>query len=278
MLQIISDKASKIRRTVSPGRWISPGVAFTRTVVCLTLLMSLALQLPRASGAEQTAGECVILLHGLGRTALSMGAIEDALSTAGYCVWNRSYPSRDADIEWLANSTITDGLAYCESHDTTRTHFVTHSLGGILVRQYLQDHRIDNLGRIVMLSPPNQGSEIAELLKDQPAYRIATGPAGQQLGTGSGSVPRRLAPIPGEIGIITGDSSLDPWFSPFIPGADDGKVAVQNAQLAEMSDFLVVSNSHTFIMRDEAVIARILAFLREGRFSTGQGSKTDTGS
>jgi pimeloyl-ACP methyl ester carboxylesterase len=207
-----------------------------------------------------------------------MGAIEDALTDAGYCVWNRNYPSRDADIEWLAATTVGEGVAFCEAHGARRTHFVTHSLGGILVRQYLQDNRIEGLGRIVMLSPPNRGSQIADLLHDNLLYQFATGPAGQELGTGQGSLPRQLAPIPGEIGIIAGDSSLDPWFSPLIPGDDDGKVSVAHARLAEMQDFLVVDNSHTFIMRDDAVIAQILNFLREGRFHRGEGEDSTAGS
>jgi triacylglycerol lipase len=222
--------------------------------------------------ADRPVQECVILLHGLGRTAYSMAAIEDALVNAGYCVWNKSYPSRAADIEWLAATAINDGLAYCESQQAVKTHFVTHSLGGILVRQFLQDNRIDNLGRIVMLSPPNKGSEVADLLQDHAVYRFATGPAGQQLGTGPNSLPLRLARIPGEIGIITGTSSFDPWFSPMIPGEDDGKVSVEHAKLAEMSDFLLVGSSHTFIMNDKDVIAQILTFLQRGKFSRGQGS------
>ncbi len=217
------------------------------------------------------------MLHGLGRTAYSMGAIEDALVDAGYCVWNRSYPSRTDNIEWLAAITINDGLAYCEAHRTNRTHFVSHSLGGILIRQYLQDNRIENLGRIVMLSPPNQGSEIADLLQDHPVFRLATGPAGQQLGTDANSLPLRLAPIPGEIGIITGIRSFDPWFSPIIPGEDDGKVSVEHAKLAEMIDFLAVDSSHTFIMRNNSVITQILSFLQHGKFSRGQGSATRGG-
>ncbi|MEZ5540721.1 MAG: alpha/beta fold hydrolase [Pseudomonadota bacterium] len=238
-----------------------------RRLPLAALLCWLSACLVTAVPAEDTRnGECVILLHGLGRTALSMRTIEAALTDAGYCVRNRSYPSRSADIEWLAAAAIGDGLAYCEWHDASRIHFVTHSLGGILVRQYLQDNRIENLGRIVMLSPPNQGSEIAELLKARPLYRYAAGPAGAQLGTGNDSVPLHLAPIPGQIGIITGASSLDPWFSPLIPGADDGKVSVERARLAEMHDFLVVDHGHTFIMQAGEVIAQIIAFLQTGSF------------
>lgn len=242
------------------------------------MIAGLLLAFAAQGAAAPDPRDCVIVLHGLGRTAYSMGAIADALTAAGYCVWNESYPSREADIDWLAATTINAGLAFCEARETGRIHFVTHSLGGILVRQYLQDNRIDGLGRIVMLSPPNRGSEIADLLRDNLLFRFATGPAGQELGTGQGSLPRQLAPIPGEIGIITGDSSLDPWFSPLIPGDDDGKVSVARARLAEMQDFLIVASSHTFIMRDADVIAQVLHFLRTGQFRHGQGEGTATGS
>ncbi len=226
------------------------------------------LLVPAVQAADRLApdGECVIVLHGLGRTPRSMQGVATALSDAGYHVDNPGYDSREHDIEWLASHTIARGLAWCAARHATKVHFVTHSLGGILVRQYLQEHRIDNLGRIVMLSPPNQGSEITDLLKHDYLYRLATGPAGQQLGTGPDGLPRRLRPIPGEIGIITGNFSLDPWFSPLLPGEDDGKVSVASARLQEMRDFLVIDDGHTFIMRDQRVIAQILHFLRHGYF------------
>jgi hypothetical protein len=103
-----------------------------------------------------------------------------------------------------------------------------------------------------MLCPPNQGSEIAQLLKNNVLYRFATGPAGQQLGTGPDSVPRRLDPIPGEIGIIA--------------GINDHKVPVARARLTGMQDFLVVPSGHTFIMNDARVIGQVLQFLGTGRF------------
>jgi len=235
---------------------------------CALVLLCTLLAAPAMAGEAggRTTQECVILLHGLGRTRLSMGYLQHRLGQAGYYVHNQGYPSREHAIKWLADNAVGRGLATCAARGAHRIHFVTHSLGGILVRQYLQDHRIDGLGRIVMLSPPNQGSEIAELLKDNILYRLATGPAGQQLGTGADSVPLHLEPVPGEIGIIIGNHSSDPWFSPSIPGADDGKVSVERAQLAGMQDFLVVDDGHTFIMQDDRVIWQILNFLRSGRF------------
>ena len=223
----------------------------------------LALPSPAYSAAIQ---ECVIVLHGLGRTAFSMSLIEEALDGEGYLVWNEGYPSRSENIEELSGTTIEEGLGFCDRHKARTVHFVTHSLGGILVRQYLQQNTISNLGKVVMLSPPNHGSEIVDLLKDYTIYRFIMGPAAQQLGTDKNSLIEQLRPVKGEIGIITGVSSSDPWFSPVIPGDDDGKVSVESAKLDEMSDFITVDNGHTFIMRDETVIRQILHFLRDGTF------------
>ena len=92
------------------------------------------------------------------------------------------------------------------------------------------------------------------------------GPAGQQLGTGSDSVPNRLGPVDVPVGVIAGDCTLEPWFSTRLPRADDGKVSVARSRLAEMADFLVVHKSHGFIMNDPQVIAQTLYFLKHGGF------------
>lgn len=216
--------------------------------------------------SDQAQRSCVILLHGLGRTHDSMNEIAQSLVTSGYQVWNETYPSRDKPVADLAVEAIRPALDFCRKTDTDQIHFVSHSLGGILIRYYLQDHDIERLRRIVMLSPPNKGSEIADELKQFSLYQFVTGPVGQQLGTDEGSLPNRLEPIEGEIGVITGNSTSDPWFSWLIPGEDDGKVAVARARLDEMKDFLVVEHGHTFIMYEPDVITQVQHFLKHGRF------------
>jgi len=210
--------------------------------------------------------ECVIVLHGMGRTKYAMRKVEQKLREEGYTVWNQSYPSTKKSIEDLANEHISKGLQVCRRAGARKIHFVTHSLGGILVRYYLQDNAIDKLDKIVMLSPPNKGSEIADNLRDLKVYQWMMGPAGQQLGTDAKSLPNTLDKIDATVGIITGKSSSDPWFSPFIPGEDDGKVSVRSAKLEEMTDFLVVEAGHTFIMSNRSVLEQIQHFLREGVF------------
>lgn len=213
------------------------------------------------------ATECVVLLHGLGRGPGSMRTLEHALADAGYLTWNEGYPSRSATIEVLAEAHVGPAIEWCRDADATRIHFVTHSLGGILVRQYLHDHAVPDVGRIVMLSPPNGGSEVADRLASFPPYEWIMGPAALQLGTNGDSVPRRLGPLHAEVGIITGSRSLDPWFAGWLPAPHDGKVSVTSARLEGMTDFRVVERAHGLIMRDDEVVEEVLHFLEHGRFS-----------
>jgi hypothetical protein len=196
-----------------------------------------------------------------------MRPMERRLETAGYLVWNAGYPSRSASIEELAERYVPPALEACRQRGAARVHFVTHSLGGILVRQYLHTHTMPDVGRVVMLSPPNGGSEVADHLADWSIYQWIMGPAAGQLGTGEGSIIRGLGAFPAECGVVTGSASLDPWFSPWLPAPHDGKVSVASARLDGMRDFLVVPRAHGLIMRDDDVISQVLHFLAYGRFA-----------
>jgi pimeloyl-ACP methyl ester carboxylesterase len=227
----------------------------------------LAAAVPAVSDPVEAPRECVVLLHGLGRGPGSMRPIERRLEATGYLVWNGGYPSRSASVADLAERYIPQALEDCRQRGAARVHFVTHSLGGILLRQYLHTHAMPDVGRVVMLSPPNGGSEVADHLAGWALYQWIMGPAGGQLGTGEGSIVRSFGAFPAECGVVTGSSSLDPWFSPWLPAPHDGKVSVASAKLDGMRDFLVVPRAHGLIMRDGDVISQVLHFLANGRFS-----------
>lgn len=211
-------------------------------------------------------GECIILLHGLVRTSGSMEKIEEKLLSQNYQTVNHDYPSREFTVAELAENEIPKALKKCHPCPSKKIHFVTHSLGGILIRYYLEKNEIKNLGRVVMLSPPNQGTEIVDELADVPGFELLNGPAGNELGTDPESVPFNLGPVDYEVGVITGNESVNLILSQIIPGEDDGKVSVENAKLEGMKDFLVVPHSHTFIMQSDNVIDQISFFLEKGFF------------
>lgn len=212
------------------------------------------------------ASDHVILLHGLARTKRSMSKLETRLKTEGFRVSNVGYPSREKTVKVLAESVIPAAVEQCRRMGASRIHFVTHSLGGILVRYYLEHRSIPELGRVVMLSPPNGGSELVDTFKNNFFFKWLNGPAGQELGTDANSVPRTLGPVDFDVGIITGDRSVNFILSRIIPGDDDGKVSVENAQADGMKDFIVIHASHTFIMRNSRAINQVVAFLRSGHF------------
>lgn len=211
--------------------------------------------------------ECVIVLHGLARTAKSMKKMADALSESGYIVANVDYPSREKTVQELASPTIQSGLKQCEKQGATTMHFVTHSMGGILVRQYLSEHSLENLGRVIMLAPPNQGSEVVDKLGDMPGYELLNGPAGLQLGTDVDSVPILLGPVDFDLGVIAGTRSVNLVLSTLLPDQDDGKVSIARAQIEGMCYFLVLEVTHTFIMKNDGVIDQVLHYLVHGYFS-----------
>nr|WP_297349828.1 alpha/beta fold hydrolase [uncultured Glaciecola sp.] len=210
--------------------------------------------------------EAVILLHGLARNASSMNKLEGALKEHGYKVVNVNYPSTKHDIESLAEWSI--GNAIDEVGPHSKIHFVTHSMGGILVRQFLRQHKMANLGRVVMLGPPNSGSEIVDLLQNLPGFKTVNGPAGLQLSAKKDALPNQLGPADFELGIIAGSRSVNLVLSTMLPTPNDGKVSVESSKLAGMADHVIMPVTHTFMMRNPAVIKQVIVFLQCGVFKS----------
>ena len=214
-----------------------------------------------------SAAEAVILLHGLARSPRPMEKLARAARDAGFVTFNRGYPSTTAAVRALVDAHVAPQVREALAAGAPRVHFIGHSMGGILIRQYLAAYELPQVGRVVMIGTPNRGSELVDRLGRLAPFGWINGPAGNELGTGADSLPNRLPPATYEAGIIAGTRSYNPAYSAMIVGANDGKVSVERAQLDGMRDLLVLPVNHTFMMRDEVVVRQSIHFLREGRFS-----------
>lgn len=225
-------------------------VVIALAITCLTL--------------NAQAKDGVVLLHGIARSASNMEKIETTLEERGHNVLNINYPSTSQPIEEIQQTIHADIQNFTKQN--SKTHFVTHSMGGLVARAYLNKYKVNNLGRVVMLSPPNQGSEVADFLKNNFLYKKIYGPAGQQLTTDRTALHHILGNVYYELGIIAGTWSIDPVSSFIIPGDDDGKVSTERMKVDGMKAFIETPTTHTFMMKDKKVINLAIRFIEQGHF------------
>lgn len=241
-------------------------------------MISLTSTLPAALVSEDTSvARTVVLLHGLGLHAIAMSRLAHGLEDESYRVVNLTYPSRSVPLEELASAWLPEKLYAAGLDATTPFDFVTHSMGGIIVRLYRRDVLPTHPGRVVMIAPPNQGTPVVDRLTSFAPFRWFTGVNGRRLGTRADSLPRALGPWPakaGELGVIAGDHCLNPLFGAWIGEPNDGKVAVSHTKLEGMSDFIVLPHSHTWLQWRASTLVQVKAFLRSGKFMRSQEQGT----
>jgi pimeloyl-ACP methyl ester carboxylesterase len=222
---------------------------------------------PMDSDGAEARSQGVVLLHGLARTLRSMRKLERALQQAGFATLNLGYASRKKPLEHLAED-IRPAVEQFAETVSGPVHFVGHSMGGLLARFYVAKYRPRQLGRVVMLGTPNNGSEIADLLQGLSLYRSFCGPAGLQLTTRPDSQLRSLPALDYAVGIVAGNRSIAPISSIFIlPRPNDGRVSVASSRLAGMADHITIKACHPRLPCHRAAISQTIAFLQQGRFT-----------
>lgn len=226
----------------------------------------------------------VVLLHGLGRTYRSMRYLASEVERAGYRACNWDYAGRGHGLDaliallrrTLAEIAPTAGGA---GPSGDKVHFVTHSLGGLLVRGALKPPAAVPVGRIVMIAPPNHGVRVAGGHANAWLLRRLYGKPILEL-VGEAPDLDRLGTPAAEIGIIAGVRRFHPlnptaYINAFAHAGTrhDGTVELERTKLRGMADFIAVDAHHTFICGKPGVARQTLAFLETGAFDHGKESE-----
>lgn len=205
-------------------------------------------------------GDIVILLHGLWRSLWAMEPMAHYLHQQGYHTINVPYPSFRKPIEESCRI-VHNAIRLHEKG--SHIHFVTHSLGGIITRKLLAELPLKQTGRVVMLAPPNQGSEIVQWLDKCGPLKHTLGPAGQQLRMGSVDAPTLAEET--DAAVIMGRRSTIPFFRTLLDDENDGIVSVESGKIEGMNEFHILDTDHTFIATDPRVMKMTAQFLNDGK-------------
>jgi hypothetical protein len=237
-----------------------------KPVVVLKKFMAFVFLMMPATAFGADKNETVVLLHGIARTGKSMSVIEKSLRKEGYSTINLTYPFRELGLNDIAQNLHEKTLTQEFWDKTGKVHFVTHSMGGLAVRRYLEKYEVDipkqKLGRVVMLGPPNSGSELADRLHKSSVYEWFYGPAGQELTT---TAQAKCEKLYYDVGIIAGTKG---WmYLAGLPGPHDGMVSVQRTKLDGMKGHITPDATHTFMMYRSDVHVQIIRFIKDGKFS-----------
>lgn len=212
----------------------------------------------------------VVLLHGWWSGAYFLKGAEWRLRGDGFEVVPVGYPSARMPAESIAGQYLPAALERLGIPGNRPVHFVTHSMGGLLLRRLLARQRPPNLGRVVMLGPPNQGSEAADFWGGSRLARRLAGPNLAALGTGPESFARSLPRADFPLLVIAGNRPLSPFWSP-LPKPHDGRVTVESTRLEGMTAHRVLPLTHSALAWSRTALELASTFLRTGSVGSAAG-------
>lgn len=245
---------------------INIGLLFTLLIAIGTACSRSVLTPTEVAGIKNSGKDYVILMHGLWNSSSRMEKFEDYFTNKGYQVLNIDYPTTETHIQSLESQYLRPIIESIPFQTGQKVHFVTHSMGGIVLRDYLRKNKLPQLGRIVMISPPNGGSEWANLLIDNSFYRWLAGPAAYDLRTVNNDFLSKLGAVTYELGIIAGDKTYLESFQDVIPGPDDGMVAIESMKLPGMRDLIVIHEHHRGLTWNPEAMKQAWFFIKSGQF------------
>ena len=225
-------------------------------------------------GAFDKNKDFVIVFHGIYGKAKTLKSITDTLEKEGYSGINIQYPTTEDTVEKITEKYIAPNIESVsktvEEENTRRKkqglpeikiNFIVHSMGTGILRYYLKTHKLDNLGKVVFISPPSHGSQlsdnpISDILKD------TLGNSVRQFKTSSDSFVNSLGEPDYSCYVMIGNKSGNFLYSILIPGIDDGMVPFKTSRLNNCNYKVIENATHTSILKDKRTLNEIADYLK----------------
>ena len=205
------------------------------------------------------------MVHGLLRRSLNFYSLGKKVRQHGYHVYLYDYPTTRYPV-WQHGSHLRlylEKIARC--HPGSKIHLVTHSMGAILTREalrHLDPHYAaensllmpDRIGQIIMLAPPNSGSDVARFFC---RYLPIAARWIKPLADLSSAPESYIHQVPRPAGINIG----------VIIARFDREVKAEYTILPEVRHYLTVNSEHSLIMYLPSTGRAVIDFLKYGRFN-----------
>jgi hypothetical protein len=258
--RIQKNELKELYRTISPtgNMWERP-----TEKACMKLI-----EARKEKGLRPHNDHLVIIIPGLNGLLRTFSAIENGLRDNGYETFLWNFASNRADARGHAQR-LHDIIGRLE--DINKISFVTHSLGGLILRTLLSEennwHDKFELGEIVMIAPPHGGSFFADIIRDTPEleglYQWVCGRVGEDLTTRGAS---ELPPLSVPVGIIIGGTGNKLGFNPLANRDNDIVVSRDSSNVDLAVDSVQIKGSHTLMLWNKQTVEHTLHFIEHGRF------------
>jgi pimeloyl-ACP methyl ester carboxylesterase len=211
---------------------------------------------------------CVVLVHGFMRQGWNMRYLAKELTRRGYVTFAPSLPTTFRDVRTCADALARYlGARDLESAEGRVVHFAAHSMGGLVVRDYLSRRVVRGLGRVVLMGTPNRGTRHGNrAMRIAPRLKRVFRSLPDLSEPGPEIAPPLNDPAP-EVGIIAG-TRPDPVRKLLLPGDNDGLVTLESARGVEAKDEILIPCPHEWIHWRLDTVKAIVSFLETGKFRT----------
>nr|WP_314045022.1 alpha/beta hydrolase [uncultured Leptotrichia sp.] len=221
--------------------------------------------------------DIVVFIHGIYGKLDDLSYIKGKMEEKGYAGISIQYPTTKEDIQGMVEKYINPEIdgelkkleqvnerRLNEGKSKLKMNFVVHSLGSVVLRHKLKESKIDELGKVVFISPPSHGSSIADNVLSE-ALSPILGKAVRQIKVNEKSFVNQLGEPDYDCYVIIGNKTNNPLYSLMIKGKDDGMVPIETARLKNCRFKVIDGKTHTSILKSDEVVKEILEYFSDDR-------------